>query len=158
MRWPLEGRPERGLCEAIKRMSYQIEKKDGFYEVNVSGETSKQEVIGIIWELSRLDRGKQLPDLWLISRESQVPFVYFADIAEAVRKLLPRGSAGNKSAIVAADALHEAQLQMYSQEASVLPFPVRVFRSRDEAVEWIKSPGSPHIADEFACARMDPVL
>jgi len=124
-------------------MPYEIEKKESFFEVRVTGETSKHEILRIIRELARLDRGKNLPDLWLVASESQVPFVQFADIAQAIRSLLPREALGNKTAIVAADAFHEAQLDLYRSEATMLPFPVRVFRSRDEAVEWIKKPEGP---------------
>jgi hypothetical protein len=131
-------------------MPYQIEMKDGFFEVSVTGETSKQEILGIIRELSCLDRGKQRPDLWHFSRESQLPFVYFADIAEGTGKMLPRGSSGSKTAIVAVDAFQEAQLGMYRSEASFLPFPIRVFQSRDKAIEWIRTPASPDCPSEPA--------
>ncbi len=124
-------------------MPCQIEKKDGFFEVCVSGETSKSEVLRVVQELHRLDSGKKFPDLWVIARESEVPFVHFAEIAESIRKLLPRGAVGNRTAIVAADVFHEAQLDMYRAEASILPFPVRVFLCRDEAVKWLKDSGAP---------------
>jgi len=124
-------------------MAYQIEKKDGFFEVRISGETSKYEILEVIRELDRRDRGKKFPDLWLVAGESQVPLVHFSEIAQGIRSLLPRDAVGNKTAIVAAGEFHKAQLEMYQSEASILPFEIRVFRSRDEAVEWIMSPEGP---------------
>jgi hypothetical protein len=124
-------------------MAYQIEKKDGFFEVRISGETSKYEILEVIRELDRRDRGKKFPDLWLVAEESQVPLVHFSEIAQGIRSLLPRDAVGNKTAIVAAGEFHKAQLEMYRDEASILPFEIRVFRSRDEAVEWIMSPKGP---------------
>lgn len=124
-------------------MAYQIEMKDGFFEVRISGETSKYEVLDVIQELDRRDRGKKFPDLWLVAAESQVPFLHFSEIAQAIRSLLPRDAVGNKTAIVAEGEFLRAQMELYRSEASILPFEIRVFGSRDEAVEWIKSPASP---------------
>jgi hypothetical protein len=124
-------------------MAYELEKKDGFFEVRVSGATSKTEILTIIRELDRMDRGKQFPDLWLVAEESQIPFLHFGEIAAEIHKLLPRDSVGNKTAIVAAGDFHKAQLDMYRAEASILPFEIRVFRSQAEAVAWIKSPAGP---------------
>ncbi len=124
-------------------MAYEIEKKEDFFEVCVSGNTSRFEVMEIIWELDRRDRGKHFPDLWIIAEKSQVPFVYFREIAETIRSLLPSDAIGNKTAIVAAGEFHKAQLEMYRSEASILPFEIRVFLSRDEAVKWIKNPEGP---------------
>ena len=55
-------------------MGYEIEKKKGFFEVRVLGNTSKSEILEIIRELDRSDPGKHFPDLWIIAEESQVPF------------------------------------------------------------------------------------
>ena len=122
-------------------MPYEIEKKDSFFEVRVSGETSKFEVLAIIRELERRDPVKKFPDLWLVAGESQLSFHDFGEIARAIGRILPRGADGSKTAIVAADAFQKAQLEMYPPEASShLPFEIRVFSCRDEAVGWIKSP------------------
>jgi hypothetical protein len=124
-------------------MAYQIEKKEGFFEVRISGETSKSEILEVIRELDRRDRGKKFPDLWLVAEESQVPFMHFSEIAQGVRSLLPRDFVGNKTAIVAAGEFQKAQFELYRLEASILPFEIRVFRFRDEAVKWIMSPEGP---------------
>ena len=118
-------------------MPYAIEKKARYLEIRVWGETSKHEVIAIIAELDAKDRGKTLPDLWLVAGESQVPFWDYRDIAESALSLLPAGAKGNKTAVVAANIFHKAQLNMYREEAAILPFPVRVFGSRDEAEAWL---------------------
>jgi len=128
------------VAKGGNRMAYQIEEKEGFFEVRISEETSKDEILNIIRELDRRDRGKKLPDLWLIAEESQVPFVEFSEIAKGIRKLLPHDAPGNKTAIVVAGELQKAEMELYRSEASILPFEIRVFRSRDEAVKWIKSP------------------
>lgn len=137
-------------------MAYEIEKKDRYIEVRVSGETSVWEVLRIIHELHRQDPGKRLPDLWRVAAESQVPFVHLSTIAHAVISLLPRGAPGNRSAILAATAFQAAQLRMYEAEASILPFPVRVFVSEDEALAWLngspQATGGPDASAECAAA------
>ena len=124
-------------------MAYQIEKKDGFFEVNVSGETSKFEIIKILLELAFRNPEKKLPDLWAFSEASEVPFRQFSDIVQVIQHLLPRDAAGNKTAIVAADAIQGGILELFRAEASSLPYEIGVFRSRDEAIEWFKSPKPP---------------
>ncbi len=124
-------------------MAYEVEKKDTFLEVRVSGDTSKDELIEAIRELRRCDPRKELPDLWLFAGECQVPLVEFSDIAQAVLGLLPRNAVGNKTAIVAANEFRMAQIDMYRFEAAVLPFAIRVFRSRDEAVAWFTTSDGP---------------
>jgi hypothetical protein len=121
-------------------MSYEIEKHADFLEVRVFGHTSKLEILRILWELRSQCPRKDMPDVWHIARESQVPFVHFAEIAAAVMKLLPPRTFGCKSAIVAPDAFSEAQIAMYCSEASFLPFPTRVFRSREDAIQWLLEP------------------
>lgn len=120
-------------------MAYEIEKHDGYFEVRVSGETSKSEVLQVVRLLERQDPRKEVPDLWLIAEECQIPFHDFSKIAQAIGHLLPRGVIGSRTAIVAANAFHQAQLGMYPAEATNLPFPIRVFGSHEDAVAWIKS-------------------
>jgi hypothetical protein len=120
-------------------MPYKIQEIDGYVEVSVWGETSKWEVLEVIRELQRRDTRKEVSDLWLLSKECMVPFTEFSEIAEAVKSLCTSGMIGSKSAIVAEDELQRAQLEMYRAEAAILPFEVRVFRSRDDAVQWLKS-------------------
>lgn len=124
-------------------MSFEIQRHEKFFEVSVFGTTSKLEILRILWDLKRRCPNKDVPDLWVIARESQVPFVHFTEIAKGVLKLLPARVSGSKSAILAPDAFAEAQVQMYFAEASFLPFPMRVFRSREEAVRWLLEPIAP---------------
>jgi hypothetical protein len=140
---PSTDKRQRDSRQVRRLMAYQIEKKESFFEVRVLGNTSKPEILEIIRELDRRDRGKHFPDLWIIAKESQVPFVHFREIAEEIRSLLPCDAIGNKTAIVAAGEFYKAQLELYRSEASILPFEIRVFLSRDEAVEWIKNPEDP---------------
>ena len=111
--------------------------------MRISGETSKYEILAVIWELARRDPGKKFPDLWHVAGECQIPFVHLSEIAQGVRSLLPRDAVGNKTAIVAASESQKAEIEWYRSEASILPFEIRVFRSRDAAVEWIMSPEAP---------------
>lgn len=69
--------------------------------------------------------------------------MHFSEIAQEIRSLLTRDFVGNKTAIVAAGEFQKAQLELYRLEASILPFEIRVFRSRDEAVKWLVRPEGP---------------
>ena len=129
-------------------MPYRIRTRDGFFEVRVWGETSTHEILNAVKELDRKDRGKKLPDLWIFAAESQLPFDQHAEIAKAIRSLCPPGMVGNRTAMVADGEFQKAQLEVYRSEASILPFPIRVFGSEDEAVEWLKNPEGPTEADE----------
>jgi hypothetical protein len=121
-------------------MAHEIEKKDWYIEVRVSGPTSKHQILNIILQLNAMDPGKKLPDLWIFSWESQVPLVHFHDIARIIRQILPKHAVGSKSALVADGEFQKAQLELYQTEAAILPYPVGVFRSTEEALEWLKSP------------------
>ena len=120
-------------------MPYKMQKIDGFVEVSVWGETSKWEMLEAVWELRLRDPCKKVSDLWIVSGECMVPFDEFPEIAETVQSLCTPGMIGSKSAIVASDELQRAQLELYRAEAAILPFEIRVFRSRDDAVRWLKS-------------------
>ena len=120
-------------------MPYRIQERDGFSEIHVSGETSKWEVLKAIRQLRDRDPRKETSDLWVISNTSMVPFAEYSTIVEAVRSLCSSDMIGNKTAIVAADELQKAELDMFRSQAEALPFEMRVFISRDEAVEWLKT-------------------
>ena len=121
-------------------MAYKIEAKDGYVEVQVTGRTTKHEIIEILRELSRRDPRKETPDLWLVESESQVPLADFIEIALAVGKLLPPGIVGARSALVAADHFQMAEMQMYRLESSFLPFELGVFHTQAEALAWLRDP------------------
>lgn len=118
-------------------MGYEIVAREQFVEVLLEGETSSFEVMRIVKELARRDPVKKMPDLWMVSGESQVPLPEFSDIARAVGSLLPSTNGLQKTALVAAGELQKAELELYRSEADGLPFPIRVFRSRDRAVAWL---------------------
>ncbi len=118
-------------------MAYTIEQQSGFVEIKITGKTSKFEALDIIANLARMDPDKTVPDLWTVAPESQVPLVHFPDIVEAVIQLLPKNTAPSRTALLVSDAFQNAKFELYRAEADSLPFSVRIFWSRDEAVEWL---------------------
>lgn len=118
-------------------MAYKIEDRDGYTEVHVWGFVGAQDIIAILGELRLRDPAKERPDLWLIAPECQVPLSSYGKIAEATRSMLPAQVTTRRSALVASDAFHRAQLDMYRVEAAHLPFEIRVFATRDEAIPWL---------------------
>jgi hypothetical protein len=124
-------------------MAHRIEDIGGILEVKVWGDTSKQDLLAIIMELQRRDPGKKCMDLWMIDSDCIIPFSEFHRIVEGIHSLCPPGMVGSRSAIVAFDSFQQAQLEMYRAEASILPFEMRVFGSRADAVEWLRSPPAP---------------
>jgi len=110
-------------------------------EVDVWGLVTESEIAGILVELRGLDPAKERHDLWNIAPESMLPFKSFEAVVGVTRKLLPPGAGGlrGRSAMVAADSFRKAQLDMYAKEAELLPFRIRVFLDRGEALEWLKN-------------------
>jgi hypothetical protein len=124
-------------------MAYRVRDLGGIFEVSVWGDTCTRELLEAVFELHRCDPGKTCPDLWTIAGECMVPFVEFHRLAEGIRELCPPGMAGRPSAIVAEDGFQQAQIEMFQCEASILPYEVRVFQSRDAALEWLGRPAEP---------------
>ena len=120
-------------------MPYQIEERDGYVEVSVSGHTSEWEALSIIFQLRMRDPRKTVPDLWTLASESVIHLPAFPLIADAVARLCPPGFAGAKTALVAADGFQKALMETYRDEMRRLPFEMGVFESRDEAVQWLKT-------------------
>lgn len=118
-------------------MPYKIQRNDEWVEIRLWGETAKDEILKIIHEINRQDPKKELSDVWIVDKESMVPFFAFREIAESVQLICEPGMAGTKSAIVAGDEFHRAQIEMFQAEAKILPYPIGVFATRDEAIEWI---------------------
>jgi len=124
-------------------MGYEIEKRDGIFEVRLYGDISKFEILMVIAELSEKDPGKKHPDLWIIGADVQVPYEYYKGISEAIGFAFVQPPEAKRSAIVIADENQQAQLEMYRVEASSLPLDLRIFRSYEDAVAWLKSPENP---------------
>ena len=118
-------------------MEYNIEKKETFFEINISGEVSIFDVLAVVEELAQKDPGKHYPDLWIVAQETGIPYSQYRNIAQTIEKLFVNPPISDKTAIVTADQFQKAQLEMYQQEASNLPLDIRIFTSRDEAVTWI---------------------
>ncbi len=121
-------------------MAYELEQHEGFIEAHLSGETSKYEILQTVGEIARMDPRKDLADLWCFEGDGQIPFQDFFEIAEAIRKKMPEHTLGVKTALVVADAFHQAQLEFFVAEASILNLDMQIFQSRDEAVSWIMGP------------------
>ena len=120
-------------------MAYRIHEGDGFVEVQISEETSVEELLGVIRELRDRDPRKEISDLWSLSEDSIIPIASFASIVASVAPLCPRDIVGRKTAVVASNELHRAVLDIYRAEAARLPFAIGVFTSREEAVHWLKA-------------------
>ena len=118
-------------------MEYKIEKKETFFEINISGEVSIFDVLAVVEELAGKDPRKHYPDLWIVAPEIEIPYSQYRNIAQAIDKLFIEPPIADKTAIVAADQFQKAQLEMYQQEASNLPLDIQIFTSRDDAVAWI---------------------
>ncbi len=120
-------------------MEYKIEKKETFFEINVSGEVSIFDILAIVEKLAGKDPGKHYPDLWIIAQEVEIPYSQFRSVAKSIEKLFVTPPISDKTAIVAADYFQKAQLDMYRQEASNLPLDIQIFTSRDNAIAWINN-------------------
>lgn len=118
-------------------MACEIDKKDTFFEINISGKISTFDILAVVYKLSKLDPGKHYPDLWSISPEVQVPYSQFNKIAVAIGNLFMKPPVSKKSAFIACDAFQEAQLEMYKQAAYKLPLDIQIFTSREDAISWI---------------------
>jgi len=124
-------------------MGYEMEKRDGIFEVRLYGDISKFEIFMVIAELGRKDPGKKHPDLWIIGPEVQILYKYYKGISEMIGTAFVQPPESKRSAVVVADEFQRTQLEMYRLEASALPLDIQIFRSYEEAVAWIKSPESP---------------
>jgi hypothetical protein len=122
-------------------MPHEIKFGNPLVEVKIWGETCKEEVLQIIRKLHEDDPEKEKQDLWLVAAESMVPFDALASIAEVTGELVGRKRCKGRSAIVAANVFHKARLDLYSIEAAILPFPLKVFLSKDEALKWLADGG-----------------
>ena len=120
-------------------MEYNIQKKETFFEINISGEVSIFDVLAVVEELAQQDPGKHYADLWIVAPEIEIPYSQYRNIAKAIDKLFVNPPIVSKTAIVTADQFQKAQLEMYQAEAFDLPLDIRVFTSRDEAVTWINN-------------------
>jgi hypothetical protein len=120
-------------------MAYRIEEKDSIFEVHMWGQTSRWEVMEIVHQLQRKDPRKESCDLWIFSETGGVFFDEFPEIVKAVASLCSSDMAANKTALVASDGFLRAQLELYRAEAAGLPFEIRVFETKENAVQWLKS-------------------
>ena len=118
-------------------MPYKIEDRDCYVEVSVWGEANRWEVLEALRKLHRRDPRKEIPDMWLISEETVFPVEWHLPVATATEKLCAKGCIGARSAIVVADKLHKAQLDLYRKQARELPYQMRVFTERKDAEIWL---------------------
>ena len=118
-------------------MSYHIEPRTGYVEVHVSGQTSARELLEIVQILRDRDPRKQIPDLWMLEGDTMVPLSAFWTLAEGVRALCSPDLACSRTALVASGPMQAGLLDLYRAEAADLPFEIRIFTSRDEALGWL---------------------
>ena len=122
-------------------MGYEIEKQDDFFEVRLSGDGSKFLILKAIAALMRRDPRKKHPDVWILAPEFQVPYVEFGAIARALVYVFKPSLVTKTTGIVADNDFQYAQLDLYRLEVCRhIPVNLRIFRSRDAAIAWVKNP------------------
>ena len=122
-------------------MGYEIEKQDDFFEVRLSGDGSKFVILKAVAALMRRDPRKKHPDVWILAPEFQVPYVEFSAIARALAYVFTQSLVSKRTGIVADNDFQYAQLDLYRLEVCrSIPVDLRIFRSRDAAIAWIKNP------------------
>ena len=119
-------------------MAYEIEKRDGYHAVRVWGDTDQFELMQAVRDLSRSDPHKELPDVWLVAKESMVPFLDMPRVVHGLQRFFPSDMVDNRTAIVAGDVFHKAQIEIFRREAASLPLDIRIFLSEDEALDWVR--------------------
>ncbi len=119
-------------------MPYQIERQPHFVEIHLSGSVSHWDVLGIIHQLHKGDPRKEIPDLWILDPDCDFSFHSFPPIVQGILKLASRHiKNGCRSALLAADEFQRVKMDLYCAEAAVLPYEIRTFTARDEAVSWL---------------------
>jgi len=118
-------------------MSYRIERRAHWIEVQVWGDINKTEAMEVVQRLRSMDPHKRISDLWVVGEGCVIPLADYATIVAGVRALCPADMVGSKSAIVVHDHLQKAQLEMYRREAASLPFEIGVFIAQAQAEEWL---------------------
>ena len=126
-------------------MPCEIHERDGYFEVRVPTGATMFDLLKTVGELSQRDQTKRLCDLWLFEKDVQLSYNLFAGTAQAIQRLCPPGMKGNRTAIVAADAFQQAQLELYRAEATRLPFEIRVFSDQATALRWLTNQPTPTI-------------
>jgi hypothetical protein len=116
---------------------HDIQEREDFYEVTLTGASSAWEVLEIIHSLRDRDPHKEHCDLWVLGTDFSVPISSFSDIAGGVKNLVKEGFVGNKTAVVVSNLLQRAAVFLYKKEAEKLPFPIKVFSKREDAVAWL---------------------
>jgi hypothetical protein len=124
-------------------MSYEVLKNDGVIEVRLHGSGSTADVLEAFEAVHALSPRKTVSDVWVLAPEYVIPWDEYATIVFAVGARWTADSVPSRSAIVVANEFQRAQAEFYVQQARTLPFPIRVFARRDQAMAWLKeTPGS----------------
>ena len=113
----------------------KLRKKPDFFEVNISGPTSKYEMVEALGLLIRKNPGKTRPDLWTFSEETTMSLEIFSAVSESLSYATPH-PVEPRSALLAANDFQKAQLLLFLPAVKHLPFEIDVFTSRDEALRW----------------------
>ncbi|QHI69691.1 hypothetical protein [Tichowtungia aerotolerans] len=119
--------------------TYKIVQKENYAEVHASGKLSPWDFLEIIYRLHRADPKKEKPDLWVFDKNVDFPLHSFPRLAQGVMNLLIRSAIkeGCRSAILTADEFQKAKAELYCAEAAFLPFEVRAFTDRSQALAWL---------------------
>ena len=119
-------------------MPYQTQRNDELIELQLWGRTSKWEVLAALREVRALAPRKELSDLWTVGPACMIPWDEYASIVDAVQGFCTADMQPSRTAIVVGGEFQIAQADIYVQQARSLPFPIRVFTRRDNALAWLK--------------------
>jgi predicted Fe-S protein YdhL (DUF1289 family) len=120
-------------------MPFRVSENDGLVEVHAWGDVSMAEVCMVLRELRQRDPHKERSDIWYISDASVIPIAAYAAIVEELKSMCGPETGASRSAIVVSNELQRAAMEIYKAEAVGLPWQIGVFRSRDEAVAWLRA-------------------
>lgn len=119
-------------------MPYQITRQPHLVEVHMSGKMSHWDVLGVVFKLYKQDPGKETPDLWILDSGCEFSLYSFPPIVQGILKLATKTvKKGCRSAILAADEFQRLKMELYCAEAKALPYEVRAFTDRGEALDWL---------------------
>ncbi len=123
-------------------LTFTITQRETHTEVQLSGSGSHWDLLKIIHRLRQSDPQKEKPDLWVLATDLDVSLYSLSPLVQGILALMTRYGMlkkGCRSAILAADELQKAKMELYCAEASALPFEIQAFTARDKALDWLRS-------------------
>ncbi len=119
-------------------MSYKITKQDKYIEVSLLAGATKWDVIQAVGGLRQRNPLKEFPDVWILDEEVVIPFSDFENIMNRSLVEFPKDMHRTPSAIVVQDAFQLEMARLYVAELAAVPYEIRVFTNKEEAVAWIQ--------------------